>query len=47
MGLPVTVYRSTDQGAPVGTAANPLDWITILKNVWSRAMVINRRLVGR
>lgn len=31
MGLPVTVYRSTDVGAPVGTAANPLDWITILK----------------
>ncbi|MFB2661788.1 hypothetical protein [Shewanella mangrovisoli] len=31
MGLPVTVYRSTDAGAPVGTAANPLDWITILK----------------
>lgn len=31
MGLPVTVYRSTDVGAPVGTAARPLDWITILK----------------
>ena len=31
MGLPVSVYRSTDAGAPVGTAARPLDWITILK----------------
>lgn len=31
MGLPVTVYRNTDVGAPVGMPTKPSDWLTILK----------------
>ncbi|MGI2111732.1 hypothetical protein ACRN9C_20460 [Shewanella frigidimarina] len=31
MGLPVTVYRHTDVGAPVGRPTIPADWIAILK----------------
>lgn len=31
MGLPVTIYKSTDVGAPVGNVTKPSDWITILK----------------
>ncbi|MGI2222360.1 hypothetical protein [Shewanella oncorhynchi] len=31
MGLPVTVYRNTDAGAPVGMPTKPSDWLKILK----------------
>jgi hypothetical protein len=31
MGLPVTVYRSTDVGAPIVRPQRPSDWIAILK----------------
>lgn len=31
MGLPVTVYKSTDVGAPVGNVSRPSDWLSILK----------------
>lgn len=31
MGLPVTVYRHTDVGAPVIRPTKPSDWLTILK----------------
>jgi hypothetical protein len=31
MGLPVTIYKSTDAGAPVTTITKPSDWITVLK----------------
>jgi hypothetical protein len=31
MGLPVTIYKSTDEGSPLTTITKPSDWITVLK----------------